>query len=116
MDLTINVLYINDCSFSHSIDQKIKFHAVVPLRRKKKNLDHNWEELYDVLKHILHFYNIAEKHMRTIHADTKFTGEFQEKVFDELVITMNFPTTISTFRINVLIIYLKNILAYTTTG
>lgn len=50
-DLTINVLYINDCSFFHSIDRKIKFWAVVPLGRGKRT---------KALKHVLHFYNVAE--------------------------------------------------------
>ena len=90
IDLAIDVLYINDCSFFHSIDRKIKFRAIVPLGRREKKMDHTWQELFAALKRVLHFYNVAEVRIRTIHADNEFRGEFQDRVFDKLGITMNF--------------------------
>ena len=36
IDMAIDVLYINDCSFFHSMDRKIKFRTVVLLSRRKK--------------------------------------------------------------------------------
>ena len=36
IEMAIDVMYINDVSFLHSIDRKIKFRALVPLGRQKK--------------------------------------------------------------------------------
>ena len=36
IDMAIDVMYINDVSFFHSIDKKIKFRALVPLERRRK--------------------------------------------------------------------------------
>ena len=60
--------------------------------RKKKKLDHTWEELYKALKKILCFYNMAEVKIRIIHADNEFHGDFEEKVMDDLGTTLNFAT------------------------
>ena len=47
IEMAIDVMYINDVSFLHSIDRKIKFRALVPLGRRKKKKDHTWLELFN---------------------------------------------------------------------
>lgn len=89
VDMAVDVMYINDVSFFHSIDRKIKFRALVPLRRRKKKKDHTWQELFEALKIVLRFYNKAEVRIQTIHGDQEFKGKFEEKVFDEFGIKMN---------------------------
>ena len=68
IDLAINVVYVNDCSYFHSIDRKIKFRAIVELGRRKKQLDHTAKELFEALRMILLFYNKADIKIDTVHA------------------------------------------------
>ena len=89
IEMAIDVMYIEDVSFLHSIDQKIKFRALVPLGRRKKKKDHTWLELFNALKIILRFYNAAEVRIGTLHGNQEFKGKFQEAVFDEFGIKMN---------------------------
>ena len=67
--MAIDVMYINDCSFLHAIDRKMKFRALIVLGRKKKKSDHTAEELYEALKRVLRYYSMADVRIKTIHAD-----------------------------------------------
>ena len=60
------------------------------LGRKKKKSDHTAEELYEALKRILRYYNMADVRIKIIHADNEFRGVFENKVEEELKIKMNF--------------------------
>ena len=68
INLAIDVVYVNDCSFCYSIDRKIKFRAIVELGRRKKQLDHTAKELFEALRMILLFYNKANIKIDTVHA------------------------------------------------
>jgi hypothetical protein len=87
IELCIDIMYVNECGFMTAIDQMIRFRSAIPI----KNCTH--KEYYRVLDIVLHLYNSAGFHIKTIHCDGEFRA-MMEKVKDNLGVQMNFTNAL----------------------
>ena len=71
VELAIDVVYINDQSFLHSVDRTVKFRGLSHLGTQKKGENYTKEMLFKGLYNILHFYNKHEVYISWIHADNE---------------------------------------------
>jgi hypothetical protein len=70
-----------------TIDRTIRFRSAIPI----ENCKH--EEYYRVLDMVLHLYNSAGFHIKTIHCDGEFCT-MMEMVKDDLGVRMNFTNAL----------------------
>ena len=60
VELTVDIFYINDQSFLHSVDRTIKFRGISHLGTRKKGENYTKDMLFEGLDNILRFYNKHE--------------------------------------------------------
>ena len=72
LELAIDVVYINDQSFLHSVDRRIKFKGISHLGTRKKGQNYTKESLCSGVENILRHYNKNDIYVSTIHADNEF--------------------------------------------
>lgn len=89
IELAINVVYINDQSFLHSIDQTIKLRGLSTLGTRKGDENYIKDMLYSGINNILCHYNKMEIYVTTIHADNDFRPLFTN-LEDKWDIKINF--------------------------
>lgn len=75
-ELAIDVVYINDQSFLHSVNRRVKFQGLSHLGTQKKGENYAKKILFKGLDNIPHFYNKHEVYMSWIHADNEFWAFF----------------------------------------
>jgi predicted RNA-binding protein len=70
-----------------TIDQTIRFRSAIPINNRTH------KEYYCVLDMVLHMYNSAGFHIKTIHCDGEFRA-MMEKVKDDLGVRMDFTNAL----------------------
>ena len=74
MELAIDVLFINNEAFLHTVDRKIKCPNAVVLGTPAKGRSYDKETLFQGLDQILRKYNRADVVITKIHADNEFNS------------------------------------------
>lgn len=72
VELAMDVVFINDQSFLHTVDGLIRYHGLVALGTRKKDENYTSEVLFEGLDEILRFYNKAGVYVKRIHTDNEF--------------------------------------------
>ena len=72
VDLAIDVVFIDNEAFLHTVDRKIKKPSCVVLGTKRKGESYDKQTLFNGLDGILREYNKAEVYVRKIYADNEF--------------------------------------------
>ena len=80
VEIVMDVVFINDQSFLHTVDWMIKFCGLVHLETRKKGQGHTKEMLYEEIDAVLQHYNKYGIYVPIIHADNEF-----EKVGNDLL-------------------------------
>lgn len=78
LELAIDVIYINDESFLHSVDRTIRNNGPVALGTRRKGENYTKEMLFEGLDNILRFYNRADVYISMIHCNHEFKSIFKE--------------------------------------
>ena len=85
-ELAVDVMFVEDQAFVHSLDRKIKGGCLVPLGTMRKATS---KQLLNALKKIIRFYNKADIRINLIHTDNEFK-EIEELVDEKWSIDFNF--------------------------
>lgn len=89
VELSVDVLFINNKVLLHSKDRTIKFKGLSTLGTFSKKQGYNSERLFQALDMILRFYNKASVEITRIHEGNKFKNLFEELV-DKWDVDLNF--------------------------
>ena len=89
VELTIEVAYINDQSFLHSVDRSIKLKLLLALGTRKKGQNYDSDLLYAGIDDVLRHYNKADIYVERIHADNEFRT-LTKQLVDKWDVAMNF--------------------------
>ena len=91
MDLAIDVVYINNEAFLHTIDRRIKEPTCVILGTYSKGEAPTKQILYQAIDEVLRKYNQADVRIATIHADNEFRSVLKDLIVsDEWDVDINF--------------------------
>ena len=89
VELAIDVVYINDQSFLHSVGRTINLQGLSHLGTRKKGQNYDKEMLFAGLDKILRHYNKHDIFVSMIHADNKFHSLFN-MLADDWDISFNY--------------------------
>ena len=89
IELAIDVVYINDQSFLHSVDRSVKLNLLSALGTRKKGQNYDSDLLYAGINDVLRHYNKADIYVERIHADTEFRT-LTKQLVDKWDVAMNF--------------------------
>ena len=89
VELAMDVVFISDQSFLHTVDRTIKFRRLSHLGTGKKNQGYMKENFFAGIDMILRHYNKHGIYVSVIHADNKFQSILNELV-DVWDIKLNF--------------------------
>ena len=89
LELAIDVVYINDQSFLHSVDRRIKFKGISHLGTQQKDQNYTKESLCSGIENILRHYNKNDIYVTTIHTDNEFRS-VMKMLEDKWEVHLNF--------------------------
>ena len=72
IELAIDMFFINNESFFHTVDRTLKFNGLVALGTKTKGEIYTSEGLCEGLDEVLRLYNRADVYVAQIHCDNEF--------------------------------------------
>ena len=78
IELAIDILYINNEAFLHSVDKTLRYNGIISLGTKVKGEMYTAETLCKASEDILCLYNRADIYIKRIHCDNDFKTVFRE--------------------------------------
>ena len=89
IELAVDVVYINDQSFLHSVDRTIKFRGLSHLGTRKKGKNYTLDILKEGIANVIRYYNRGGIIITVIHADGEFKS-MKEELEDDFQCDTNF--------------------------